>query len=90
MVLREVFKGQAEVCQLLFYLVECPLDFLWCVQDLYAAGEGVVAQSKRLLDPHGIAPVGRHDRASASKCAKPAGTHFSGCNHGLTGEQRLL
>lgn len=94
MVLREVFKGQAEVFQFLFYLVECPLDFLWCVQNLYAAGEGVIVQSKRLLDLHRVVPVGRQDRACSSKgislSAKPAGPNFSVCSHGLTGEPRLL
>lgn len=94
MVLREVFKGQAEVFQFLFYLVEHPLDFLWCVQNLYAAGERVIVQSKRLLDLHCVVPVGRQDRACSSKgislSAKPAGPNFSVCSHGLTGEPRLL
>lgn len=93
-VLREVFKGKAEVFQFLIYLVECPLDFAWCIQNLYAAREGVIAQSKRLLDLHCVVPVGRQDRAPSSKgislSAKPDGSHFSGCSHGLTGEQRML
>lgn len=66
-VLREVFKGQAEVFQFLFHLMECPLDFLRCVHNLYVAGERVIAQRKRLLDLHRVVSVGKEDRAASSE-----------------------
>lgn len=66
-VLGEVFKGQAEVFQVLFQSTDFPLDFLWCIQNLYTAGEWVVAQRKRLLDLHCIVSVRKEDRFASSK-----------------------
>lgn len=93
-VLREVFEGQAEVFQFLFHLTECPLDFLRCVHNLYAAGEWVVVQRKGLLDLHHVVSGGEEDRAASSEAISLSVKHvrpnFSVCRHGLIWEQRLL
>lgn len=81
-VLGEVVKGQAEVFQVLFQSTDFPLDFLWCIQNLYAAGEWVVAQRKRLLDLHCIVSVRKEDRFASSKTISlNAGPSLSVCRH---------
>jgi len=74
--------------------MECPLDFLRCVHNLYAAGERVIVQRKRLLDLHSIVSVGEEDRAASSEAVsltvKPSAPNFSLCRHGFIGEQRPL
>lgn len=86
-VLREIFKGQAEIFQVLFHLTECPLDFLWCVQNLYTAGEWIVVQRKGLLDLHWVVSVGEGDRSASSEATsphiKPAGPNLSVHRHGF-------
>ena len=74
--------------------MESPLDFLTCVHNLYAAGERVIVQRKRLLDLHCVVSVGEEDRAASSEAislsVKPARPNFSVCRHGFIREQRLL
>lgn len=74
--------------------MECPLDFLRCVHNLYAAGERVVVQRKRFLDLHCVVSVGEEDRAASSEASslsvKAAGPNFSVRRHGLIRVQRLL